>query len=262
MEDGGVIVEVQPHVILFLDILGYKNLIKNSSPTKSENDYLEEVHTLMSMLSSYIERRNQQIDASSERDLKLSRFKSLIFSDNIIFFAPYTSEIDMLNLSGNLIYGLCEFLFQYPKSDLFFRGSITAGSLYYDEKLHFVFGSGLIRAYELESSEAIYPRIIIDTCLKPSPILVGWAQDSKEKWYIDYLSLAYARLCDDQYGEPLMPRERTLFHINQLKKSIQTALNKYQTDQKVLEKYKWLAEYYNQFCRHAKLNECLINSIS
>lgn len=250
--------EVQPHVILFLDILGYKNLIMNSSPQKNENEYLEEVHSLMSTLSSFIEHRNQRLDASNKWDLNMSRFKSLIFSDNILFFAPYTSEIDMFNLSGNLIYGLCEFLFQYPKSEIFFRGAITAGPLYYDENLHFVFGSGLIRAYELESTVAIYPRIIVDNCLKPSPILVGWAQDSEEKWYVDYLTLAYSILCDDRNGVPTMTKEQTLFHLREHKESIQTGLSKYQADEKIFSKYRWLAEYHNRFCYYSKFDDLTI----
>ena len=249
--------EVKPHVILFLDILGYKNLIMNASQ-KSENDYLKEVHGLMSTLSNFIKRRNQQIDTSNGSVLKMSRFKSLIFSDNILFFAPYTSETDMLNLSGNLIYGLCEFLFQYPKSELFFRGAITAGPLYYDKKLHFVFGSGLIRAHELENNIAKYPRVIIDDCLKPTPISVGWVQDAEEKWYIDYLTLAYVWLCDDRNGVPSMKKEKALFHLREHKESIQSALLKYQENEEVYPKYKWLAEYHNRFCHDSKLEELTI----
>ena len=112
--------EVKPHVILFLDILGYKNLIGNSLSEKDENEYLTEIHGLMSALSSFIEKRNQQLDQSNKWHLNLSRFRYTIFSDNILFFAPYDSEIDMSNLYSNLIYGLSEFLFQYVKDDIFF----------------------------------------------------------------------------------------------------------------------------------------------
>ena len=80
--------EVKPHVILFLDILGYKNLIGNSLSEKDENEYLTEIHGLMSALSSFIEKRNQQLDQSNKWHLNLSRFRYTIFSDNILFFAP------------------------------------------------------------------------------------------------------------------------------------------------------------------------------
>lgn len=198
---------VKPHVIMFLDILGYKNMITSAT---NENDYLSSVHTLMSLLSGYIETYNQGVDERTDCHLNLSRFKSMIFSDNILFFAPYDSEIDMLNLANNLIYGLSQFLFQYTKSNIFFRGAITAGQLFYDEKLHFVFGTGLVRAYELESDVAIYPRIVIDTCLNPSPILVGSTQDEDGIWYADYLALGHDLLCNPHNEEKPIPHEKFL----------------------------------------------------
>lgn len=66
---------VKPHVIMFLDILGYKNMIASVT---NENDYLDNVHTLMSLLSKYIETYNQGIDEKTESRLNLSRFKSMI----------------------------------------------------------------------------------------------------------------------------------------------------------------------------------------
>lgn len=50
------------------------------------------------------------------------------------------------------------------KYGILLRGSIVEGSLYINDD--FVYGSGLIKAYELENSEAIYPRIVIDDALK------------------------------------------------------------------------------------------------
>ena len=109
---------VKPHVILYLDILGYKNILASGT---NEDEYLYGVHTLMSMLSNYIKSYTHSVDERDEYQLNLSRFKSMIFSDNILFFAPYDSETDMLNLANNLIYGLSQFLLQYEKSNIFFR---------------------------------------------------------------------------------------------------------------------------------------------
>lgn len=247
---------VRPYVIMFLDILGYKNMIAS---LKNENEYLGRVHTLMSLLSKYIETYTQEVDEKTECRLNLSRFKSMIFSDNILFFAPYDSEIDMLNLANNLVYGLSQFLFQYTKSNIFFRGAITAGQLFYDEKLHFVFGTGLIRAYELESNVAIYPRIVIDACLKPSPILAGWAQDQDGIWYADYLTLGHALLCDNHDGEPPMSHEVFLSHIDSHRDAICSALEKYKTNDRVYQKYGWLASYFNRFCRGIGLSDLIID---
>lgn len=247
---------VKPHVILFLDILGYKNVIASAT---NENEYLESVHPLMSLLSKYIEVYTHDFDEKTGCQLNLSRFKSMIFSDYILFFAPYDSEIDMLNLANNLIYGLSQFLFQYTKSSIFFRGAITSGQLFYDEKLHFVFGTGLIRAYELESTVAIYPRIVIDTCLKPSPILVGWAQDEDGIWYVDYLTLGHALLCDHRGEEPPIPHETFLSYMDSHRNAICSALEKYKTNDRVYSKYGWLASYHNRFCRYIGMPDLIID---
>lgn len=247
---------VKPHVILYLDILGYKNILASGT---NEDEYLYGVHTLMSMLSNYIKSYTHSVDERDEYHLNLSRFKSMIFSDNILFFAPYDSEIDMLNLANNLIYGLSQFLLQYKKSNVFFRGAITAGPLFYDEALHFVFGTGLVRAYELESSVAIYPRIVIDTCLKPSPILVGWALDEDGIWYVDYLALGHAILCDSQNKEPLMPHNLFLSCMESHRKAICSALEKYKIIDRVYSKYGWLASYFNRFCKHMGLSNLIID---
>lgn len=225
----------------------------------NENDYLDRVHTLMSLLSKYIEEYAQGVDEKTERRLNLSRFKSMIFSDNILFFAPYDSEIDMLNLANNLVYGLSQFLFQYTKSKIFFRGAITTGQLFYDEKLHFVFGTGLIRAYELESNVAIYPRIVIDTCLKPSPILIGWAQDQDGIWYADYLTLGHALLCDNHDGESPISHEVFLSYVGGHRDAIFSALEKHKTNDRVYQKYGWLASYFNRFCRGIGLSDFIID---
>lgn len=244
-------IKVTPHIIMFMDILGYSETIgngeikKDNQDNKDEDYYLEEVHYMMSFLSEFIMKRNEIIDNNVGRQLHLSRFKSLIFSDNILFFASYESETDKSNLYMNLLYGLSAFLVQYHKQDFFFRGSITAGSLYYDENLHFVFGSGLVRACELENNVAKYPRIIIDNNLKPVEWLVGLAKDN-DIWYLDYWELAY-QLCQSEKNKADISEEFKLW-LKGEQEVIQDKLRKHKGNERVFEKYKWLKDYHNCFC--------------
>lgn len=249
--------KVTPHIVLFLDILGYSKIIKNSKPPKDENYYLEEVHYIMSLLSEFIAERNRIVDDDNDSNLNLSRFKSLIFSDNILFFAPYDNDIDRDNLYLNLLYGLSAFLFQYKKEDFFFRGGITAGSLYYDEKLHMVFGSGLIRAYELESRTANYPRIVIDENLKSRDWLVGMRKENSEGiWYLDYLELAYNLYKQEEKKKDMNDIYNVWLENHHT--SIKNALEQYKNSEDIYKKYMWLAEYFNQFCEGNNLLNFLI----
>ncbi len=246
--------EVKKHIILFLDILGYSSLITSCKDSQTENCYLDKVHSIMSNLSEYIEKRNTAIDQQNN-NLHLSRFKSLLFSDNILFFAPYEDETDMQNLYMNLLYGLSVFLIQYVKEDIFFRGGITKGNLFYDEKLHFVFGSGLVKAHYLESKVAKYPRIVIDKELNPSPILVGIDKD-EETWYLDYLSLGHSLIC--YQNKPQHNYEHFLNCLEEQKSAISRAYQKYNENENVFLKYQWLAKYHNEFCLKYKFNDYII----
>lgn len=244
--------EVKNHIVLFLDILGYSSLIQSCNNKEEENCYLQKIHTIMLDLSTYIGQRNASVDQQNN-NLHLSRFKSLLFSDNILFFAPYKDEIDMQNLYMNLLYGLSEFLIKYTKEDIFFRGGITKGNLFYDEKIHFVFGSGLVRAYSLESEVAKYPRIVIEESLNPPQILSGIDRDQEGTWYLDYLSLGYSLIyCQNNNIQNL---EYFLGCLEEQQKSISRAYQKYKKDERVFPKYQWLSNYHNDFCEKTQLND-------
>lgn len=240
--------EVKKHVILYLDILGYKNLILGCKSKAGENVYLQKIYSLMATLSDHIERRNAIVDERCDKrfPLNLSRFKYCLFSDNILFFAPYEDETDADNLYLNMLYGLSEFMIQYERDDLFFRGAITKGELYFDEKAHFVFGSGLIRAHEMESRSAIYPRIVIDDSFNPSPIFAGIVKDEYGVWYFDYLLLGYSLLCGKDGNENIAYFSQCLAYHQ---RTIIEALEKYRYSLRIWKKYKWLAIYHNGFCK-------------
>lgn len=246
--------EVREHIVLFLDILGYSNLISQCKSAEEENQYLQKIHTIVTDLAKYIETWNAKID--EKHGTHLSRFKALLFSDNILFFAPYDNDIDMHNLYTNLLYGLSSFISQYVKEDIFFRGGITAGRLFYDENAHFVFGSGLVQAYYLESAVAKYPRIVIDKKLAPSPLLVGFESDTEGTWYLDYLNLGYCLICDNDTNGTKRAHFTSSLHEQQT--AITNALKKYRDNEKVYPKYQWLAQYHNDFCIQRGFEDALI----
>ena len=247
--------EVKNHIVLFLDILGYSNLLEECKDNQEENYYLDKIYGIMATLSKYIEQRHEAIDQDNDK-LHLTRFKSLVFSDNILFFAPYDNEVDMENLYMNLLYGISEFLVQYTKENIFFRGGITKGNLYYDEKLHFVFGSGLVKAHYLENKIAKYPRIVIDNDLNPSPILVGIDRDEEDVWYLDYLSLEYCLLCGE--GKPKQNHEYFVSCLVEQKNAISRAYQKYKENNQIIPKYEWLKKYHNNFCNKLRFDNCIV----
>lgn len=248
--------EVKKHVILLLDVMGYCEHIRPMT-IEEENRYLRKIHNLMVDLSSFITKRNMFVDSrqDSRFPLNLSRWKWCVFSDNILFFASYENDVDADNLWGNLLYGLSEFYMQYEWNDLFLRGALTKGNLYYDEKLHFIFGNGLVHAYDLESNNAKYPRIFIDSELKPSPILVGHDKDKDGDWYFNYLDLFYAHF---YYEKSIDSQKYFLSCLAKHQNNIIQAIKSYGAIDKLAEKYNWLANFHNEFCYKRGFEEFLI----
>ena len=239
--------EVTNHIILFLDVMGYKSHIKSfGTDIDKQNQYLKKIHNLMEDLSRFITYRNEYIDKNldSYNCLKLTRFQWITFSDNIMFFAPYNDDVDAGNLTYNLLYGLSEFFMQYEMEDIFIRGGLTRGKLCFDNDLHFVFGSGLVKAYELEG-EAFAPRIKLDESLNISKIMIGVEKDDDGNWYFDYLKLFYARFYHGKNEE----QQRYFFQCLQSHKdNIVNAIKKYGDIKELLQKYEWLKKYHNDFC--------------
>lgn len=233
--------EVKNHIILLLDILGYKNLVKECKSIDEQNELLEEIHGLMSKLSWFINESNRIHDTYPDRGCNMTDFKYFIFSDNIVFFAPYESETEMLNLTMNLCVGLSEFLFRYQKRNLFFRGAITKGLLYFDEKLPLLFGTGLVDVYTMESEKAKTPRILVDNCLA-SPILSEFKKDEDGLYFLDYLESGFALFRRSQ-------KQKDAFAIiHNQKNAIENMLRLHSDNSHIFEKYLWLARYHNQFC--------------
>jgi hypothetical protein len=58
----------------------------------------------------------------------------------------------------HMLYSLTSLSFELLCLGYFVRGAIALGKLYHDDEM--VFGDALVRAYELETSVARFPRIL------------------------------------------------------------------------------------------------------
>ncbi len=138
-------------IVTFIDILGFRDIVLNSSCTDVE---------------SILERIEYFTDAG-ERDPDYAHFSIdpavYTFSDSIIRIRPierygnrhypvgllFHELLDLVHVQGGLSY-----------NGILLRGAVSYGSIRITDTR--VFGPALIRAYELEKNCALYPRIIID----------------------------------------------------------------------------------------------------
>lgn len=239
-------IKCKPHVIAFLDILGSSEIIRENSI-----NMLNEINELYSFAI--------ELCKKDARIRDFSKLKIKIFSDNILVaceieeprkgvknhtcFAEIYAIVGFVGVFQGLALG----------KKLLLRGGITIGELYFDDI--FVWGNGLLRAYELESDIAIYPRIIVDDMvmyeLKNTKFVGGdildackIAQDSDLIWYIDYLRRWNI---EDAKG-------RILYSYNEIVKKIHSA-----PVNRVIQKLTWHINYVIKYLSDDIKKEILVN---
>lgn len=229
-------------VITFVDILGFKSLVNSKS-------YTEIQHILNTVL------RFSGFD--EEETGEGMEPKVIQFSDSIVRIRPLDSEInlkfpyglafyeflDLVHMQGELInQGIC------------IRGGISIGDVHFEDET--IFGPGFVRAYELESNHAKYPRIVVDPDL-----LNVFSEDrrllsSHNRWEDEITSIRKNLRKEDDgivsvdylrsfLGEVDYAEDLPLFLLNH-KKLILENSKEFRALGSVSAKYLWMTNYHNQ----------------
>lgn len=216
--------KLQEHIVAFIDVLGSKEAIKK-----------DEEKSLKVMYDSYTE-AIKLFDYLFENKQIKPRVK--IFSDNIVVAVSRYGE------SGHGAFCAVVMLsaiiqVEFLKHGLLTRGGIASGSFFCDELM--VWGKGLVKAYSLESTVAIYPRVIID------PELIGELGLTRtdcpfkktQKWIVqDEDSLFVA----DYINGYLKYSELFAFGVMEM---VERKLGEYAGNIKICQKWLWLNNYAN-----------------
>ncbi|CAO4172355.1 hypothetical protein EEDFHM_02073 [Methylorubrum populi] len=132
----------EERIVAYFDVLGWKNVIEDAgvNPTR--------LGQLRSLVGLYGYLQKQIVEDS--RGSAISAF-----SDNVVASQRYDADAlqDFIDTIGR-------YQFAAALNGFFIRGAVTVGDLFHDRTS--VFGPALIRAHDLESREAKYPRVILD----------------------------------------------------------------------------------------------------
>lgn len=238
--------EYEIRLIAFIDLLGFKSLIKNpriETGIAATNDPLENITNALKILHSEMRWEEEldnsetaiQYENSEEKDRQVS-----IFSDSVII----SYKINMLqDCLEELLHKLVITQLQLFKYGVLLRGGITIGELMHQEEL--CFGPGMLKAYYLESKIAINPRIIIDDTI--------FEQENYKE--TDFLNILMSDTDDNLksvntfnfFKENHLRYEslNNYFPFWEITTLIET--NIVNRNKKVRKKYKWLADEYNGF---------------
>lgn len=233
--------------VAFLDVLGFKQLVlsKNEKDKRKIEEYLFSV--------------NNSIRELSQNELT-KNVNAIVISDSIILSIEQSNNIQK---NVEILKQLCVLVsllqFTLAIKDIWLRGAISSGETYFDKKTNQIIGKGYIHAYELESTLAISPRVILDNKIikelsfnNSSELISAMKQDQLRLLYTWPTEVTYgsvdASLFYLEKDVPLfIDYLDYLFHVQNdedqetIYKNIRGNMHDH-TD--VYKKFKWVANYY------------------
>jgi len=219
-------------IVLFLDILGSASLATDARAAANLTRLSEALRFAHSLALTKGEDQPYRV---------------VTFTDNVVLGWPVAR--DAVSELYATLREAASFQYALTRFGLFVRGGLTRGPHYMSEDL--VFGPALIDAYNLERSVAVYPRIVLG---RRAIELVQNAR--RRKGQRVYRRLArllwrsgegetFLNYLDVVRADSTSARSELLRH----RLRIEQALVASTRSTRVWEKYRWLADYHDHFCR-------------
>lgn len=233
----------QERYILFLDILGFKSLV--SRIEKGNKLDLEKLEVITKFLQSMNE---EQAIANAQQDLASDKATYSIFSDSVVISVAATKG-GMISLLARVM-GIP---MRWMREGIFVRGAITKGRLLHTPE--FLVGSAMIKAYDMESTLAQYPRIVIDKIVfnEAQKMLPPEMQDwLNSTIFMDADGLLALEPFHPYYASGVLGGETgsgAVFaeeHLRKVRDEIQNALTEHVNNDRIRVKYHWLARRLNE----------------
>lgn len=234
----------EDRVVCFIDILGFKNHIKQTI----NKDGTDNTIGIQNLIESFdLMRETAHITEEDRLEKEVTQF-----SDSLVISFHIDKE-------SGVFYALLEILWiqiELALRGLLCRGGIVRGKLIHTPKL--LLGPAMVEVYELESQVAVYPRVILGESIihagftahasHNSPmdelesIMKVIEKDLDGMYYIDYITKAQSELNDVKYP----------YYLCKLQKLIKSGIGVSMPS--VAIKYKWLEEKFSSHLSEVKEN--------
>lgn len=144
----------EPCVVSFIDVLGFREILKSKSAS--------DVYDILKKLQNFTFPEETTPPKSMDEVRLQSQAFAHTVSDAIVRIRPYDTQYK----DGALVWEIIDLLhaqIALVRSGILIRAGVAVGDAHVglDGKGP-IFGPALVRAYEVESQEAIFPRIVID----------------------------------------------------------------------------------------------------
>ena len=233
-------------LVAFVDLLGFKEVSSNTNEKNATHNILSTNHQIVDILQNVTD--SKELRNNDQRNNDDNDFVIQTFSDSIFFAYPEDKlykllcELSIISLS-------------IASKGFFLRGGVAFGDIYARNNENYFYGPALIEAYKAESKTAVYPRIIMDISvmdlissidLDPkiyqNNLLI---KDFDEETFINFLTTSNINSNRDS--------------ISTIKKCISDKLKENLKKPRVLLKYIWLLNYFNNYGASNKQNRIKLN---
>lgn len=247
----------EKRLIAFIDILGFKDIVKQSEkdPSKIELiysvlEYLKDWEKTEKWDLKFVEiEESAQYKGVNNFDLR-GKTNTTSFSDSIVVSVQVDDNVN--EMASTLIVNLAYIGTVLLEKGILFRGGLTIGNIIHIDN-GTVFGQGLIDAFMLETRSAKYPRIVLSDKLITE---LNYPLETKRNRYpyhqyldryddgcVGFHQLIYYQVIES-WTE--MTPELLTESLNKVRKVIISGLDSSFEKPEVFEKYKWLKEQYNK----------------
>lgn len=223
----------EERVILFLDFLGFKEIVEGTVGNPTNLDTLLDAVDRLYEIGDDDKQLYDSVSATA-------------FSDSVVLSYAVRERSAVFNLLLDIAFAIIDL----AARGFLVRGAVTIGELVHTSK--YLVGPAMVKAYELESKEAKFPRVLLDPRLveiakkahadhhdpedEAAYVRLFMTKDGDGKHFIDYISwdsvVRITGMDDDGYPE----------YLGEISKILRSGLNK--SHPGVLEKYLWIYDQY------------------
>lgn len=249
--------EYQDSLVAFIDILGFKELIKKSLVDGETFKLITSTIDFLKALEEPSEwRRSKSLDSSIDCELNTNpdykikdKMTTTCFSDSIVISIKVNNNsTSILNVVSALTAHLSRIGTILFTHGILIRGGITSGKLIHSQNGK-IYGQALIDAYSLESEFANNPRIILSKKLINKLDFSTHSQQLYKKILVRF-SDGFVGFHQFKYVEHFnsnnnIPQTQVDMLLDKIRKKIIKGLDEHFELPSVFYKYKWLMLQYN-----------------
>jgi hypothetical protein len=251
-------INYENRIVAFVDILGFKEIIKKSERNLKKLQLLYQTLEFLKKRENSYKWNLQLIEIEEDAQKKgVSNFdiQSLTtctcFSDSIVVSVKCNDK-NINEITSTLIANLSYIGAQLMTEGILLRGGITVGKLIHLDN-GIIIGQGLIDAYQLESSSAKFPRILISEKLIKS---LNYPIDTKMNRYpyhqylyrfedgcVGFHQMIYFQVLQSSY---ILDKQMLKRELKKIRKTIINGLDDSFEHSDTHLKYLWLKKEYEK----------------